>query len=361
MTSTATTATDQAQAPGQDPRRSQRRQRRGVVRLDRLRDVLDLLRDPDLLRRERVRSRSSAPSRRTRVAFFFRPLGGMLLGRYADLRGRKQAMLLTIALMAGGSFVIAVLPTFNQVGWLAPILLLVARIAQGMSLGGEVSNASAYLAEIAPARAPRPLLVVLLHLHRHGGPHRVPARCAAGQQPVRRPARDLGLAGSVRDRWPARPGRSVAAQGHGRDRAVRGEQGQGAGTEEPADAHPARAPARGRPADRLHAALHALLLHVLLGAHAVRRRAAEARRRHGLLGAVDRHRAVRGAAVPVRLDRRPLRPQAADARLVGAHRAADRPDVEADRAGCVRSGRCCWCSASGSASTRSSRRSLPRS
>jgi MHS family alpha-ketoglutarate permease-like MFS transporter len=60
-------------------------------------------------------------------------------------------MLLTIALMAGGSFVIAILPTYDQVGWLAPILLLVARIAQGMSLGGEVSNASAYLAEIAPA------------------------------------------------------------------------------------------------------------------------------------------------------------------------------------------------------------------
>ena len=85
------------------------------------------------------------------IAFFFRPLGGMLLGRYADLRGRKNAMLLTITLMAGGSLVIAILPTYNQVGWLAPILLLAARIAQGMSLGGEVSNASAYLAEIAPA------------------------------------------------------------------------------------------------------------------------------------------------------------------------------------------------------------------
>jgi len=84
------------------------------------------------------------------IAFFFRPLGGMLLGRYADLRGRKQAMLLTIMLMAGGSFVISILPTYDLVGWLAPVLLLLARIAQGMSLGGEVSNASAYLAEIAP-------------------------------------------------------------------------------------------------------------------------------------------------------------------------------------------------------------------
>jgi MFS transporter, MHS family, alpha-ketoglutarate permease len=52
--------------------------------------------------------------------------------------------------MAGGSFIIGILPTFEMVGWLAPILLLLARIGQGMSLGGEVSNASAYLGEIAP-------------------------------------------------------------------------------------------------------------------------------------------------------------------------------------------------------------------
>jgi MHS family alpha-ketoglutarate permease-like MFS transporter len=84
------------------------------------------------------------------VAFFFRPLGGWLLGRFADVRGRRTAMILTIVLMAGGSIVIGLLPTFDQVGWLAPILLFVARMAQGLSLGGEVSNASAYLAEIAP-------------------------------------------------------------------------------------------------------------------------------------------------------------------------------------------------------------------
>jgi MHS family alpha-ketoglutarate permease-like MFS transporter len=84
------------------------------------------------------------------LAFFFRPLGGWLLGRFADLRGRRTAMMLTIVLMAAGSLAIGLLPTFSLVGWLAPILLLVARIAQGMSLGGEVSNASAYLAEIAP-------------------------------------------------------------------------------------------------------------------------------------------------------------------------------------------------------------------
>ena len=84
------------------------------------------------------------------LAFFFRPLGGVLLGRLADVRGRKFAMLATIMLMAGGSALIGLLPTYSQVGWLAPILLLLARIAQGLSLGGEVSNASAYLGEIAP-------------------------------------------------------------------------------------------------------------------------------------------------------------------------------------------------------------------
>jgi MFS transporter, MHS family, alpha-ketoglutarate permease len=84
------------------------------------------------------------------LAFFFRPLGGWLLGRFADLHGRRTAMMLTIVLMAAGSLAIGLLPTFAQIGWLAPILLLLARIAQGLSLGGEVSNASAYLAEIAP-------------------------------------------------------------------------------------------------------------------------------------------------------------------------------------------------------------------
>ena len=84
------------------------------------------------------------------LAFFFRPLGGWLLGRFADLRGRKTAMLVTIGLMAGGSLIIGILPTFDTIGWLASILLILARIGQGLSLGGEVSNASAYLAEIAP-------------------------------------------------------------------------------------------------------------------------------------------------------------------------------------------------------------------
>ena len=82
-------------------------------------------------------------------------------------------MLLTILLMAGGSMVIAILPTYEQVGWLAPILLLLARIAQGMSLGGEVSNASAYLGE-AFAAGDASLRQLTVHSRRVGGPSAPP-------------------------------------------------------------------------------------------------------------------------------------------------------------------------------------------
>ena len=161
------------------------------------------------------------------LAFFFRPLGGSLLGRYADLKGRKQAMLLTIMLMAGGSLVIAILPTYAAVGWLAPILLLLARIAQGMSLGGEVSSASAYLGRNRTAEPPRPLLVILLHLHRHRGTARLAARCLPREHAGRRPAGQLGVADPVPDRRRPRPRRAVDAPRHGRDRAVREERRQG--------------------------------------------------------------------------------------------------------------------------------------
>lgn len=85
------------------------------------------------------------------LAFLFRPLGGIVIGRLADRRGRKPALLLSICLMCGGSLVIGLTPTFETIGWAAPLLLLLARIAQGISTGGEVGNSYAYLYEIAPA------------------------------------------------------------------------------------------------------------------------------------------------------------------------------------------------------------------
>lgn len=84
------------------------------------------------------------------AAFFLRPLGGWLMGRFADMAGRRGAMMLCVALMAGGSFVIGALPTFEQIGWASPVVLIVARIAQGIAAGGELSNTSAYLSEVAP-------------------------------------------------------------------------------------------------------------------------------------------------------------------------------------------------------------------
>jgi MHS family alpha-ketoglutarate permease-like MFS transporter len=84
------------------------------------------------------------------VGFFFRPLGGALLAAFADRHGRRAGMVLSVLLMGGGSLLIAVAPTYAQVGLFAPVLLLVARIAQGLSTGGEFAASATYLAELAP-------------------------------------------------------------------------------------------------------------------------------------------------------------------------------------------------------------------
>jgi MHS family alpha-ketoglutarate permease-like MFS transporter len=85
------------------------------------------------------------------VGFFVRPLGGWLLGSYADRRGRKRALTLTIALMAVPTLVIAVSPTYATIGLGAPLILILARMTQGFAAGGEAGGAMAYLSEIAPA------------------------------------------------------------------------------------------------------------------------------------------------------------------------------------------------------------------
>jgi MFS transporter, MHS family, alpha-ketoglutarate permease len=79
-----------------------------------------------------------------------RPFGGVILGGFADRRGRRAGLTLSMLLMASGSLLIAVSPTYAQIGLLAPGLLLLARIAQSLSIGGEIAAAVSYLAEIAP-------------------------------------------------------------------------------------------------------------------------------------------------------------------------------------------------------------------
>lgn len=85
------------------------------------------------------------------VGFVARPLGGLLMGVISDRRGRRTAMLLSIALMAAGSLVIGLTPDYATAGVLAPVLLVTARLVQGLSAGGEFAAAAAYLVESAPS------------------------------------------------------------------------------------------------------------------------------------------------------------------------------------------------------------------
>lgn len=84
------------------------------------------------------------------IGFAVRPLGGVLLGLYGDRVGRKKALSVTIALMALGTGMIGVLPTYAAIGVAAPILMVLARMIQGISAGGEFSGATTMLVEFAP-------------------------------------------------------------------------------------------------------------------------------------------------------------------------------------------------------------------
>ena len=78
-----------------------------------------------------------------------RPLGAWLMGIYADHRGRKAGLTLSVSLMCVGSLMIAIAPTYAQAGLLSPATLLVARVIQGLSLGGEYGSSATYMSEIA--------------------------------------------------------------------------------------------------------------------------------------------------------------------------------------------------------------------
>jgi MHS family alpha-ketoglutarate permease-like MFS transporter len=83
------------------------------------------------------------------AGFFMRPLGGWLFGWIADTHGRRTAMMISVLMMCGGSLMIAVLPTYASVGAAAPALLLVARLVQGLSVGGEYGTSATYMSEVA--------------------------------------------------------------------------------------------------------------------------------------------------------------------------------------------------------------------
>jgi MFS transporter, MHS family, alpha-ketoglutarate permease len=83
------------------------------------------------------------------AGFFMRPLGGWLFGFIADRHGRRTSMMISVLMMCGGSLMIAVLPTHAAIGAAAPALLLLARLIQGLSVGGEYGTSATYMSEVA--------------------------------------------------------------------------------------------------------------------------------------------------------------------------------------------------------------------
>ena len=83
------------------------------------------------------------------AGFLMRPIGGWLFGRLADRHGRKSSLVISVMMMCGGSLVIACLPGYDSIGIWAPALLLLARLFQGLSVGGEYGTTATYMSEIA--------------------------------------------------------------------------------------------------------------------------------------------------------------------------------------------------------------------
>lgn len=86
------------------------------------------------------------------VSYVVRPLGALVLGAYADRAGRKRALMLSIRLMMVATLVIAIMPPYAKIGLVAPIAILLARLVQGFSAGGEFGSATAFLVEHAPEK-----------------------------------------------------------------------------------------------------------------------------------------------------------------------------------------------------------------
>ncbi|NML47535.1 MFS transporter [Ramlibacter sp. G-1-2-2] len=83
------------------------------------------------------------------AGFLMRPIGGWIFGRIGDRRGRRTALLISVAMMCVGSLMIAAVPTYASIGAWAPVLLLCARLLQGLSVGGEYGTTATYMSEVA--------------------------------------------------------------------------------------------------------------------------------------------------------------------------------------------------------------------
>lgn len=83
------------------------------------------------------------------VGFLMRPIGAWIMGIYSDRKGRKAGLTLSVTLMCIGSLLIAVTPSYESIGVFAPLLLVIARLIQGLSVGGEYGASATYLSEMA--------------------------------------------------------------------------------------------------------------------------------------------------------------------------------------------------------------------
>jgi MFS family permease len=84
------------------------------------------------------------------AGFIVRPFGALVFGRLGDIVGRKYTFLVTLVLMGGSTFLIGCIPSYESIGFLAPLLVLILRLVQGLALGGEYGGAATYVAEYAP-------------------------------------------------------------------------------------------------------------------------------------------------------------------------------------------------------------------
>jgi MFS family permease len=84
------------------------------------------------------------------AGFLVRPFGALVFGRLGDLVGRKYTFLVTILIMGASTFLVGLLPSYAQIGWIAPVALIALRMLQGLALGGEYGGAAVYVAEHAP-------------------------------------------------------------------------------------------------------------------------------------------------------------------------------------------------------------------
>ena len=152
------------------------------------------------------------------IGFAARPLGGVVLGHVGDRVGRRAVMVCSIVLMGFATTAMAILPTYEAIGVGAPMLLLLIRVLQGFSVGGEYTGSVAYLVETAPSRATRNGWQ--RRQHRRDCGHAARGRRCHGDCDVRslpgRPA--LGVAHSVPDRRCHRSCRLLSAPSSARDR-----------------------------------------------------------------------------------------------------------------------------------------------